>query len=250
MITKAIIAAAGRGTRMGKLGLSQPKHLIPVNGKPFLYYLLKNLKEAGITDAIMIIGYKKELMEEYLKSWANDLNLTIVNQAVVGGEKYGTAIPLMCAHDFLDSEDFLSVNGDNLYSVTDLKRMLDGNGYNYIGGLFHENPERYGVLSVDNEGFLKTIVEKPQEPVGNLINTGLYKFTPKVWDKLSQIKLSPRGEYEITDVINLLAQDHLVKVQPIEDYWLDFGRPEDIEKVSKFLTEEENEKNFEKNPTY
>jgi len=238
MITKAIVAAAGRGTRMGELAQNKPKHLIEVNGRPFLYYLLNNLKSAGITEVIMVIGYKKELMEEYLRTWQNELQLTIINQEEACGDKYGTAVPLMATEKFLANENFLSVCGDNLYSITDLKRMLSDNDFNYVAGLYHEHPENYGVLLGNGEDFLQTIVEKPKEHVSNLINTGLYKFTPAAFKKLPFISLSKRGEYEITDVINLLAEEHLVKIKPIQDYWLDFGKPDDIEKVEKFLTEQ------------
>jgi L-threonylcarbamoyladenylate synthase len=106
--------------------------------------------------------------------------------------------------------------------------------YNYVAGVYHKNPEKYGVL-VENNGFLKKVVEKPKEFVGNLINTGLYKFTPEIFSKLPKIKKSPRGEYEITDAINLLAKEKKVKIQKIKDFWLDFGNPADIIKISYFL---------------
>jgi dTDP-glucose pyrophosphorylase len=71
--------------------------------------------------------------------------------------------------------------------------------------------------------------------VGKLINTGLYKFTPEVFDKIGKIKKSPRGEYELTDVISLLAKKKKVKVKIIQDYWHDFGNPGDVIKLSRFL---------------
>ena len=126
------------------------------------------------------------------------------------------------------------VYGDNLYSAKDLKAFNIKDKYNYVAGFYHQKPEKYGVLKVEND-FLKEIVEKPKEHIGNLINTGLYKFTSEVFEKISQISLSPRGEYELTDVINLLAKEKKVKVKKIEDYWLDFGNPADIMRLSQFL---------------
>jgi len=105
----------------------------------------------------------------------------------------------------------------------------------YVAGLKHENPEKYGVLIRDGEDFLEEIIEKPKEFVGDLINAGLYKFTPEVFEKLLQIKKSARGEYEITDTISLLAKEKKVKIKEIKDFWLDFGNPEDIKKVSDFI---------------
>jgi len=82
---------------------------------------------------------------------------------------------------------------------------------------------------------LEKIIEKPKKFVGNLVNTGLYKFTPEVFKKIPQVKLSPRGEYELTDAITLLAKDKKVRIKIIKDYWMDFGNPGDIRKMSQFL---------------
>ena len=84
--------------------------------------------------------------------------------------------------------------------------------------------------------FLKSIVEKPKKHIGNLINTGLYKFTPDVFNYLDKIKLSSRGEYELTDIINILAKKRKMKVKNLKGIWLDFGKPQDIIKVEKYLS--------------
>ena len=236
MIRKVVIAAAGQGTRMLHLSKDKPKHLIEVNGKPFLAYVLDNLKKAGYKEFILVIGYKNELMEQFIKDYKYDAR--IVNQFEILGPKekiYGTACPLMCVGDDI-KEQFLYICGDNLFSVSDLKEMNIDDDFNYVAGLEHDHPENYGVLLTDGE-YLDKIIEKPKEYVGNLINAGLYKFTPEVFEKLPLIEKSPRGEYEITDVISLLAKEKKVKIKRIQDYWKDFGKPEDIEKLSKFLDE-------------
>jgi len=249
MIDKVIIAAAGRGTRMLHLTDEKPKHLIEVNGKPFLFYVLDNLSKAGYKDIILAAGYKKELVEEFIKDYMpkglGKLKISsIVNQyeQLDPKEKYGTACPLMLneVRNFIADEQFLFISGDNLYSVEDLKTMNVPDGYNYVAGIKHDNPEKYGVLIKDGGDFLEKIIEKPKEFVGNIINAGLYKFTPEVFDKIGQIKKSARGEYEITDAISLLAGEKKVKIKNINDYWHDFGSPEDIEKLSKFLKSESN----------
>lgn len=236
-MNKVLISAAGRGTRMMDLSSDKPKHLITVAGHPFLYYLLKNLKQAGFTDVIMVVGYKKELIEDFLKDYQDQFNLTIVNQfSLLGDKKYGTACPLMCVREILDKEDFLSVYGDNLYSVEDLAAFNINDNFNYIAGLEHEQAQNYGVLEVNNDGLLTSIIEKPQNPPSNLINTGLYKFTPEVFRYLDQIKLSVRGEYELTDIVDILAKQKKVKVKNLKGVWLDFGKPSDIEKVEKYVS--------------
>lgn len=236
MIKKVLVMAAGRGTRMLDLGKDKPKHLIKTNGKPFLYYLLRNLKEAGFEEIVMVVGYKKEFMEEFLAEYNGEFNITLINQfEVLGDNKYGTACPLEAARSVLNGDSFLSVYGDNLYSVEDLKRFNIDDELTYVAGMPHEHPENYGVLQVGDNGMLKEIIEKPTEHVGNLINTGLFKFTPEVFDYLDKIELSPRGEYEITDVVSLLAKEGKVKALDLKGIWLDFGKPEDVKKVEDYL---------------
>lgn len=235
MIKKVVIAASGQGTRMLPLTRNKPKHLIKIFKKPFLFYLLENIKKAGYKELILVAGFKIEKIREFLAK--EKYKIKLVNQfEILGGKEkiYGTACPLKCVKDIIGQEDFLLVYGDNLYSPRDLKSFNLEDGYNYVAGIVSQKPEKYGVLKTKN-GFLKKIIEKPQRFVGNLINTGLYKFTPVVFSKVEKIKLSKRGEYELTDILNLLAEEKKVKVKEIKDYWLDFGNLADIPKVSKFL---------------
>ncbi len=260
MITKVVIAAAGQGTRMLELSKDKSKHLIEVKNRPFLAHVLDRLIIAGYYDIVLVVGFKEELMEKfkeefiekYLKSSdQHKLNIEVVNQHKVLGPRekiYGTACPLMCVEDMVRKENFIYLYGDNLFSVKDLKTMNVDDNFCYIAGLKHENPEKYGVLIRDGEDFLEKIIEKPSPAKINeldlggqenlLINAGLYKFSPDVFGKLSKIEKSPRGEYEITDAISLLAKEKKVKIKQIEDYWLDFGNPGDIKKVANFLDEQ------------
>lgn len=233
MIAKVVIAAAGQGTRMQELSKEKSKHLIEVNGKPFLSYVLDNLLKAGYEDIVLVVGYESKQIEQFLKE--NGYKAKVINQFEVLGPKekiYGTACPLMCIKDI--NESFLYICGDNFYSVDDLRAMNIEDDFNYVAGLENDHPENFGVLIADGE-FLKEIIEKPKEFVGNLINTSLYKFTPEIFEKVFKIEKSSRGEYEVTDAISLLAKEEKVKVKKIKDFWMDFGRPEDIEKMSHFL---------------
>lgn len=235
MIKKVVVAAAGQGTRMLHLTKYKSKHLIKVLKKPFLVYLLDNILKAGYRDLILVVGYKKEKMEEFLKKYR--YKVKVINQfEILGGKdkEYGTACPLKCVRELVGKENFLMVNGDNLYSVKDLRAFGIEDKYNYVAGFHHLKPEKYGVLTTEN-GFLKKIIEKPKKYVGNLINTGLYKFTPQIFEKISQVKISPRGEYELVDAVNLLAKEKKVKVREVKDYWLDLGNPADIIKLCQFL---------------
>ncbi len=240
MIKKVVISAAGQGTRMQHLSEQKSKHLIDVNQRPFLAYLLDNVLEAGYRDIILVVGFRQDLIEEFLGSyeWKNDeFTISMVNQFDILGPKekeYGTACPIKCVKDLIGEESFISLCGDNFYSVNDLKAMNVEDEFTYVAGLQHDHPERYGVLS-EKDGFLQGIIEKPTEPVGNLINTSLYKFTPEIFEKVFSLEKSPRGEYEITDAVSALAKEKKVKVKQMQDFWMDFGKPEDVEKFSQFL---------------
>lgn len=251
-IKKVVIAAAGEGTRMLHLTANKSKHLIKVKKRPFLAYLLDNLFLAGYRELILVVGYKEELIKKFLSRYkppkaclpagrslkSSQYSIKMVSQYDILGSKdkiYGTACPLMVVKNIIKKSPFIYLCGDNLYSVDDLKSIQNGGRYCSVAGINKKNPEKYGVL-VQEKGFLKEIVEKPKEFVGDLVNTGLYKFTFDVFDKLDKIKKSPRGEYEITDVINLLARKKKFRVRIIKDFWMDFGNPADIIQLSIFLS--------------
>ncbi|MBW2992699.1 hypothetical protein KY345_05775 [Candidatus Woesearchaeota archaeon] len=205
-----------------------PKVLVEVNKKPFLYYVLKSLEKAGYNEFGLIVGYKKEKIAEFVKKY--NFNAVLIEQK----EQLGTADAVKHAKDFTKNENFIVLGGDNLWDVVDLKKFNINDNLNYIAGFKVDNPEKYGVLVTENNTLIK-IHEKPKEFVGNLINTGLYKFTPEIYEAIEKIGKSPRGEYELTDAITLLAQKNKVKVIRLESFWKDFGRLDDIPIMEKFL---------------
>jgi len=237
MAKRVVISAAGKGTRMKHLTHDRPKHMIEVKGKPFLFYLLSNLEQAGFTDIIVITGYKAQHIHDYLQKGLHK-NVRVVNQFErIPEEKYGTAIPLLAARPELEGEDFVAVYGDNLYSVDDLKKFTIDDSYHHVAGMPHQNPSQYGVLITDQQGNLKEIIEKPKVDVGsNIINTGLMKFAPDIFEALERVQPnSGNGEYYLVDALTDLAKKNKVKVQLLNDYWLDFGKPEDVDTLTRFL---------------
>ena len=165
---KVVILAAGKGTRMLPLTKKTPKVLIPIAGKPFIWYLIENLKQAGVDEFGLIVGYKKEKIISFVKEIG--LDAEIIEQK----EQLGTGHALMQARDFVGYEKFLAINGDNLFSASDIKKILLMEP-NVIAGFEVSNPSAYGVLIVDRKRLVR-IDEKPKRPVSNLINTGLYLF--------------------------------------------------------------------------
>jgi len=238
MITDILISAGGKGTRMKELSEHKPKHLIEVEGRPFLRYVLDNVMEAGFLRIYLVVGYKKERIEEFAK--LHTYPITFIDQFSVLPEKYGTAVPIMSAESYLAGKSFVSIAGDNYYSTRDLRIMREKHdAFTYVAGIRHEHPERMGVLVAKADMSLERIVEKPTEDLGNLINTSLYTFTPRVYEALNHVGKSPRGEYEITDAVSYLAKRNEVKVVELSDRWMDFGRPEDIENMKAILQNQE-----------
>ncbi|MBU0456807.1 MAG: sugar phosphate nucleotidyltransferase [Nanoarchaeota archaeon] len=226
---KAIILAAGKGTRMLPLTENVPKVLVEVNRKPFLYYVIENLKKAGFDEFGIIVGYLKEKIAEFIES--NGINATLIEQK----EQLGTGHAVMQAKDFCNDENFIVLGGDNLFSEDDLIMMNNNDEFNYIFGKeISGDLSKYGILITKNNKLIK-IVEKPTSFVGNMVNIGLYKFTPDIWDALDKISLSERGEYELTDAISILAREGKVNVLKLKGYWLDLGCKEDIPEVENFI---------------
>jgi bifunctional UDP-N-acetylglucosamine pyrophosphorylase/glucosamine-1-phosphate N-acetyltransferase len=226
-MTKTIaIMAAGKGTRMLPLTKDIPKPMILLNGKPFLHYLLKNVKEAGYEDIIVIVGYLKEKIEEFLIK--NKWDVRVIEQKEILGS--GNAIQLLKEEV---KEDFVVINGDNLFSANDLKNLADEEPTTMLS-ISVQDPEKYGVLVVSEDNLLK-IIEKPQEFIGNQINVGAYHFNQEIFDVLEKIDKSERGEYEIVDALSMIAKHDKVKVLKIKDYWMDLGCKEDIPKLEDFL---------------
>ncbi len=229
---KAIIFAAGKGVRMLPLTETIPKVLIPVNGKPFLWYVLENLRKAGITEYGIVAGYMKEKVELFCAEYRKEhpCQTTILHQS----EQRGTAHALQQAKEYCGLEQFIVQGGDNLFSVEDLCAIQKKDPYCYIMGKEEREWQKYGILVLQGERVVR-IVEKPKAFVGNTINTGLYKFTPDVWNALDMVQLSPRGEYELTDALTFLAEQNKLRYLPLKGYWLDLGMKEDILKIEDFL---------------
>lgn len=234
---KIIIAAAGKGTRMLNLSQDKPKHLIPINGRPWMAHVFDHIASAGLKDIVLVVGHQAHAWDEFLSHDTHGFNVTVVNQfTVCGTERYGTAMPIEAVKNVVDNEQFIFFYGDNVYAHDDIRKFCIDDDYSYIGGMHHDEPERFGVL-FEQDGMLKKIVEKPQEYIGNLINVGIYKFTSDIFDAVKLIQKSTRGEYELTDAVTLLAQQQKVKVLELSNHWMDFGRPEDVEKGAVLFKE-------------
>ena len=225
---KAVILAAGKGTRLAPLTNEIPKVMVLVAGKPYLQHVIERLLEAGFDELCLIVGYKKEKIVSFVEE--KGYNVTFVEQK----EQKGTGHAIGLAKEFVGEANFLVYYADNLISVSDLKNISIKDEFHYTIAAKVEDPTKYGMLVIE-DNFLKKVVEKPLQFSGNLANAGLYKFTPEIFSLLDKLELSSRGELEVTDAVNVLAKQGRVKVYKLHDYWLDLGCKEDIEKIEKFF---------------
>ena len=145
-VVQAVILAAGKGTRMLPLTKDIPKPLLEINGKPFICYLLENLDKAGYTKVFLVVEYLKEQIKDYFKNHEYGFELGFIEQ----GEPLGTGHAVVAAKNYVKGE-FAVINGDDIYSPSDLKNMPFGDGYNYIYALKHKDAKRFGVIKQKGE---------------------------------------------------------------------------------------------------
>jgi dTDP-glucose pyrophosphorylase len=231
MVTTVVIMAAGRGTRMKELTKDLPKHLLPVLGRPFMEYTIERLRAAGFTRIIILRGHQGHAFDMY----KNQPDIVLVEQQSFH-ERYGTAAAVENVRDTVGHQPFAVIAGDNLYSANDLKQMSLDNGHMKIGGYRTSQWQGMGILKQQADGTLEKIIEKPAEFVGDHINASLYQFTPAIFPIIESLQPSSRGEYEITDAINIAAAREPFDVVELKDRWLDLTSPSDIPKIEVALS--------------
>ncbi|MDR4509122.1 MAG: NTP transferase domain-containing protein [Candidatus Brocadiaceae bacterium] len=221
---KAVILAAGKSTRTYPLTLTRPKPLLKILNKTLLERNLDQLK--GIVDeVILVVGYRKEMLMEFIGKTYKDLAITFVEQKT----QLGTGDALECVKEHLDGK-FIFMCGDDLYSRKDIENCLQ-HKYALLGKKVND-PERFGVL-VTKEGKLTEIVEKPKEFVSDIANTGLYVLDKNVF--CFNPEKSDRGEYEATDYITNLAKKEDVFVEETGDFWIPIGYPWNLIEANAFF---------------
>lgn len=238
-ITKACILVAGMGTRLQPLTDTKPKPLIPLLNKPMLDYMIESLSSNGINEILLIVGYKKDQVQQYYHDGSKfKVNITYKEQKEFLGTGHATNI----AKEFAQNDPFLLIYGDlfiDLHIITKLLRDYSKNpAHGALIARKVDDPTKYGILEISQDGFLKQIIEKPKDnSFGNLINAGIYVLPPKIFPILEKISKSPRGEYELTDAItNLITEGTNFQVVDISDYyWSDLGHPWQILDATKFL---------------
>ena len=232
---KAIILAAGLGTRMRPLTSNMPKPLIPVAGKPFLEHIITNLKKEGVTDIYLLLGWLQETVRNYFGDGSRfGVTINYLRQE----KQLGTAHAVSMAEKELKHEDFLCINGDVLVTSEILRAVLKQHSKtkSTVMSLYQvADPSHFGIVCTNNKGVVTEIVEKPKHPTSPLINAGVYVFRPSIFDAIKTTTLSPRGEYEITDSLRILMEQEDTYGARIWDEWLELGHSWDLLLVNELL---------------
>ncbi|EKE12031.1 MAG: hypothetical protein ACD_14C00037G0001 [uncultured bacterium] len=219
-----VILAAGRGTRMKDLTDNVPKPMLQINGKPILAYKLEALPEE-IDEVIFVVGYFGNQIQQYFGEVYAGRKITYVVQEELNGT--GGAVNLV---KDLIGDDFLVMMGDDLYLRLDIQNCLKHDLA--VLGLEVSNPNKFGIISLNSDGSLAEIIEKPEIPGPALANIGLYKLNKKFFD-YAMVSIG-RGEYGLPQTLAQMAKDFPVKVEKALD-WFPIGNPDDLEKAAEII---------------
>jgi glucose-1-phosphate thymidylyltransferase len=239
MIKKGIILAGGSGTRLHPATLATSKQLLPVYDKPMIFYPLCTLMLAGIRE-VLIISTPQDL-PQFKRLFREGAHLGIKISYAEQANPDGLAQAFLIGEEWINNEPCALVLGDNLIHGDHLSTLLRAAGGRTEGATVFayqvRDPERYGVVSFDADGKAINIVEKPTEPESNWAVTGLYFYDHRVVEFAKQVKLSPRGEYEITDLNNLYLQEGTLRVERLGrgTAWLDAGTHDSLLQAAMFV---------------
>ena len=234
---RGIVLAGGTGTRLGPLTKSVSKQLLPVFDKPLVYYPIATLMQAGIKEILIITTLQDQ--DSFITLLGDGSQFGVSIQYEVQEKPGGLAEAFIVGKDFIKNDGVVLILGDNLFSGIDDQDLDFGKIVNgaRIFTYAVSNPEAYGVLSLDENGNIESIIEKPEKPKSNLAVTGLYYFDSSVVTRTQTLSPSSRGELEIVDLIKLYLAEKTLQVTnlPAGTVWLDTGTPEGLHDAASYV---------------
>ena len=234
-IDRAVILAAGRGTRMRELTADLPKPMIEVRGKPVLQHIVEGLRDAAVRKFLIVVGYRAEGVQNF---FGDGSRYKIDIQYTTQVTQDGTGRVVELARNFSGDSAFVLAYGDILVDPTNYKRIVDlaDDVEAVVSVTRGEDVSKGGAVFVNEQMELLDLREKPKpgEATSPWYNAGLYAFRPSIFDFTAKLKPSPRGEYELTDAIRELAQSGK-KIQALEltGAWADVRDPEILARLNQ-----------------
>ncbi len=233
---KAVVLAAGKGTRLRPLTEDKPKGMVEVDEKPLLTHCFEQLADLGADEFVVVVGYMKEVIIEHYGDAFDGIPITYAHQR----EQNGLAHALLTVEEYVD-DDFMLMLGDNIFNanlsdVVRRQREDRADAAFLVEEVPWEEAGRYGVCETNAYGEITDVVEKPDEPTSNLVMTGFYTFTPEIFHACHLVQPSNRGEYEISEAIDLLIRSgRTIDAIQIDGWRIDVGYPEDRDEAEKRL---------------
>ena len=236
---KAVVLAAGQGTRLRPLTDDTPKVLVEVDHTPLIEYAFDSLIDVGVDEFVVVVGYKKEQIMERYDDEYRGVPITYAHQR----EQLGLAHALLTAEPYVD-EAFVLMLGDNIFrgnlgDVVNRQAEERADAAFLVEEVPMEEASRYGVCDTNEYGEIVRVVEKPDDPPSNLVMTGFYTFTPAIFHACHLVQPSDRGEYELPDAIDLLIQSgRTIDAIRMDGWRVDVGYPEDRDRAEALLSDE------------
>lgn len=237
-MTKGIILAGGKGTRLYPMTKVISKQLLPLYDKPMIYYPLSILLLANIKE-ILIISTPEDI-EHYKVLLGNGERIGVKFTYAVQEKPRGLADAFILGENFIGNDNVCLILGDNIFYGSNLSEILQKAKSNDGATIFActvKNPTAFGVVEIDDNGKIVSIEEKPKEPKSNLAVPGLYFYDNSVIEKAKRVKPSARGEIEITSINNEYLNEGKLNVVMMGRgiAWLDTGTPENMLKAAEFV---------------
>ncbi|MCK5108951.1 MAG: NTP transferase domain-containing protein [Methanosarcinales archaeon] len=227
---KAVILAAGEGTRMRPLTATCPKVMLPVANRPILEHIIKSARDGGITDFVCVVGYRSDVIREYFGDGGQlGIHIDYVEQK----QQFGTAHAIGTVQEHV-GDRFIVMNGDALVKSSDVRSLMKHREDVVMAVKEIEDPFKYGVVKTSGDRIVE-IIEKPECVTSNLVNAGMYLFSDSIFESIGKTGRSERGEYEITDSIMRLISDNAGVGYMMLDTWIDIGMPWNLLDANEFL---------------
>lgn len=232
-----IMLSAGSSTRTWPLTIKRPKPLLKVANKEIIMYNLEALdKIREIQEVIVVVGFKKEMIIEFLKDKRFNFNISFIEQK----EQLGTGDAVRSVFENRKIKGkIIIMGGDDIFSYEDIKNCINEDYAILVKKV--NDIKNFGAVIKENE-FLKDIIEKPETEISDLANTGVYVLDESIKEEIKKIRKSPRGEFELVDAIKEFSKRKKIKVLEVKDYWLPITYPWALLDANAFMLERINEK--------